>query len=217
MYINIHTHTPPEKGEWGLQNLNTPDELKSLPGLYSMGIHPWYIESAHWEKQVLELQAQSRDERVLAIGECGLDKVCNTPFSLQVQVFQAQVEWANSIGKPLVIHCVRAWEEVLALLEEANIQVPVLFHGFNKNTQLARRITGKGYYISLGKALYRPGIPDVLRSIPSNRFFLETDDAALSIGEIYQLAAKALSIDHNSLALQIQKNAEMVFGNAVQL
>lgn len=217
MYINIHTHTPPGKGEWGLQNLNTPGELESLPGLYSMGIHPWYIEAAHWEKQVLVLQAQSRDERVLAIGECGLDKVCTTPFSLQVQVFQAQVEWANSIGKPLVIHCVRAWEEVLALLEEANIRVPVLFHGFNKNIQLARRITGKGYYVSLGKAVERPGMQEVLRAVPANRFFLETDNAELSIGEIYQLAANALSIEHNSLALQIQKNAETVFGNAVLL
>jgi TatD DNase family protein len=102
-------------------------------------------------------------------------------------------------------------------LEEAGIRVPVIFHGYNKNTALARRITGKGYYISLGKAVQRPGIQDVLRAVPANRFFLETDDAELSIGEIYHLAAKALSIDHNSLALQIQKNAEVVFGNAVQL
>lgn len=182
-----------------------------------MGIHPWYIHPGHWENQLRSLRDRSSHPGILAIGECGLDKVCATPFSLQVQVFQAQVEWANTIGKPLVIHCVRAWEEVLALLEEANIRVPVLFHGFSKNTQLARRITGKGYYISLGKALQRPGIQDVLRAVPANRFFLETDEAELSIGEIYHLAAKALSIDHNSLALQIQKNAEAVFGNAVQL
>ena len=88
---------------------------------------------------------------------------------------------------------------------------------YNKNIQLARRITGKGYYISLGKALQRPGIQEVLRVVPANRFFLETDDAEISIGEIYQLAAKALSIDHNSLVLQMQKNTETVFGNALQL
>lgn len=182
-----------------------------------MGIHPWYIQPGHWENQLRSLRDKSTHAGILAIGECGLDKVCATPFSLQLQVFRAQVEWANSIGKPLVIHCVRAWEEVLASLEEATIRVPVLFHGYNKNSQLARRITGKGYYISLGKALNRPGIQEVLRSVPATRFFLETDDAELSIGEIYQQAAKALSIDHNSLVLQIQKNAETVFGNAVQL
>jgi len=217
LYINIHSHKPPGTGEWVLRNLNTPDEPEPLPGLYSMGIHPWYIQAADWENQLCSLQQKSTHDQVLAIGECGLDKVCATPFSLQLQVFRAQVEWANSIGKPLVIHCVRAWEEVLASLEEATIRVPVLFHGYNKNSQLARRITGKGYYISLGKALNRPGIQEVLRSVPATRFFLETDDAELSIGEIYQQAAKALSIDHNSLVLQIQKNAETVFGNAVQL
>jgi TatD DNase family protein len=217
LYINIHSHKPPGKGEWVLQNLNTPDEPEPLPGLYSMGIHPWYIQPGRWENQLLSLRDKSLHTRILAIGECGLDKVCNTPFPLQVQVFNAQIEWANSIGKPLVIHCVRAWEEVLALLEEAGIRVPVLFHGYNKNIPLARRITGKGYYISLGKVLQRPGMQEVLRAVPANRFFLETDEAEFSIGEIYHLAANALSIDHNSLALQIQKNAEVVFGKAVQL
>ena len=217
MYINIHSHKPPGTGEWVLRNLNTPDEPEPLPGLYSMGIHPWYIQPGHWENQLRSLRNKSTNAGILAIGECGLDKVCATPFSLQVQVFRAQVEWANSIGKPLVIHCVRAWEEVLDLLEKADIRVPVLFHGYNKNAQLARRITGKGYYISLGKALQQPGMQEVLRAVPANRFFLETDDAELSIGEIYHLAANALSIDHNSLALQIQKNAEVVFGKAVQL
>lgn len=182
-----------------------------------MGIHPWYIQPGHWENQLRSLRNKSTNAGILAIGECGLDKVCATPFSLQVQVFRAQLEWANSIGKPLVIHCVRAWEEVLDLLEKADIRVPVLFHGYNKNAQLANRITGKGYYISLGKALQQPGMQEVLRAVPANRFFLETDDAELSIGEIYHLAANALSIDHNSLALQIQKNAEVVFGNAFQL
>ena len=217
MYINIHSHKPPGTGEWVLRNLNTPDEPEPLPGLYSMGIHPWYIQPGHWENQLRSLRNKSTNAGILAIGECGLDKVCATPFSLQVQVFRAQLEWANSIGKPLVIHCVRAWEEVLVLLEKANIRVPVLFHGYNKNAQLANRITGKGYYISLGKALQQPGMQEVLRAVPANRFFLETDDAELSIGEIYHLAANALSIDHNSLALQIQKNAEVVFGKAVQL
>lgn len=217
LYINIHSHIPPVKGEWVLQNLNTPDEPEPLPGLYSMGIHPWYIKAAHWEKQVLSLQEKSRHPRVLAIGECGLDKVCDTAFSLQLVVFRSQVDWANFIGKPLLIHCVKAWEEVLATLREAGNRVPVIFHGYNKNALLARRITGEGYYISLGKTLQYPRVQEVLRAIPPDRFFLETDEADLPIGTLYNWAAEALSIDQHSLALQIQKNAEAVFGNAIQL
>lgn len=200
-----------------LQNLNTPEPPEPLPGLYSMGIHPWYIQPDHWEKQVLSLREYSVHPRVLAIGECGLDKVSTTDFSLQEQVFRAQVTWANSIGKPVVIHCVRAWEEVLKTLEDAAVTVPVIFHGYAKNAALARRLIGKGYYISLGKALQNPEKESLLQEIPPEQLFLETDDAAISIGEIYTMAARALSIEHNSLVLQIQKNAATVFGNAFQL
>lgn len=179
-----------------------------------MGIHPWYIQPDHWEKQLHSLREYSTYPRVLAIGECGLDKVCTTPFPLQELVFRNQVVWANSIGKPLVIHCVRAWEEVLKTLDEAAVTVPVIFHGYAKNEQLARRLIGKGYYISLGKALQNPERESLLQVIPPQQLFLETDDAAISIGEIYTIAARALSIEHNSLVLQIQQNAAMVFGNA---
>lgn len=200
-----------------LQNLNTPEPPEPLPGLYSMGIHPWYIQPDHWEKQLHSLREFSIYSRVLAIGECGLDKICTTPFPLQELVFRNQVVWANSIGKPLVIHCVRAWEEVLKTLEDAAVTVPVIFHGFAKNEQLARRLIDKGYYISLGKALLKPEKESLLQVIPPAQLFLETDDAAISIGEIYTIAARALSIEHNSLVLQIQKNAATVFGNAIQL
>lgn len=217
MYINIHSHFPPVTGEWVLQNLDIPEPPEPLPGLYSMGIHPWYIHPDHWEKQLLSLRAYSTHPRVLAIGDCGLDKLSATGFSLQEQVFQAQVEWAISIGKPLVIHCVRAWEEVLKTLGEAAITVPVIFHGFAKNGPLARRLIERGYYISLGKALQHPEKELLLQVIPPEQLFLETDDAAISIGEIYTIAARALSIEHNSLVLQMQKNAATIFGNAIQL
>ncbi len=217
MYINIHSHFPPVAGTWVLQNLNTPEPPEPLPGLYSMGIHPWYIQPVHWEQQLDSLREFSTHPRVLAIGECGLDKVCTTPFPLQEELFRNQVTWANSIGKPLIIHCVRAWEEVLKTLEDAVVTVPVIFHGFAKNEQLARRLTAKGYYISLGKVLQYPGKESLLQVIPPEQLFLETDDADIPIGEIYTLAARTLSIDHNSLVLQIQKNAAAVFGNAFQL
>lgn len=217
MYINIHTHNAPGHGVWALQNRRESEPLESATGLYSMGIHPWYIDPVHWEKQLELLRLRSRIPGVLAIGETGLDKACETPFPLQKQLFAAQVEWANTIGKPLVIHCVRAWDDVLALLENAKNTVPVIFHGFAKNQQLAHRIISAGYYISLGKSLQHTRTQQVLASLPPDRFFLETDDADLSVETVYDRAAKALSIDHNSLALQIQQNAETVFGTVIQL
>jgi Tat protein secretion system quality control protein TatD with DNase activity len=85
----------------------------------------------------------------------------------------------------------------------------------NKNKVLAQQLAGKGYYLSFGKALQLPAMQQVLASIPLQQFFLETDDAAFSSEMVYALAAQALSIDVNTLSLQIKKNAATVFGSTV--
>jgi TatD DNase family protein len=185
--------------------------------MFSIGLHPWYIDE-HWLAQMDELKVWSKQSNVIAIGECGLDKVCKVDFSLQLEVFKAQVQLANSINKPLIIHCVRAWEEVLYLLEHPKNKVPVIFHGFSKNLLLAQKIISRGYYLSFGKAIQKPGIKKMLPVLPIDKIFLETDDAPIGILKIYEMAAQAFSIDVNSLVLQMQKNATTVFGaDAIQL
>ena len=177
-----------------------------------MGLHPWKIHPPHWENDLISLQKASVSPAVVAIGECGLDR--SIPIELEVQstIFRKQIQWATMLNKPLIIHCVRAWEEVFALLKEEDFLNPVVFHGFNKNLPLALKIIEKGYYISLGKALQKESTQEVLRNIPADRFLLETDDSPISIEEIYALAADTLRIDLNSLSLQIEKNAAAVFG-----
>lgn len=184
-----------------------------MPGLFSIGIHPWYIDG-NGQEQLRKLKQWITHPHVLAIGECGLDKICNTDFYLQQEVFTKQIQWANSVQKPLVIHCVRAWEEVFSLLKKQEPTVPVIFHGFAKSGAIASRIINNGYYLSFGKALQQERIREILGNIPSDRFFLETDDAALSIESVYDMASDSLSIDHNSLSLQLQQNAAAVFGAA---
>lgn len=213
----MHSHNAPSPNEWMIQNLHDHWEKAAMPGRFSIGIHPWHIV-LNGQEQLRQLEQWGTHPHVLAIGECGLDKICSTDFSLQQEVFNGQIRLANSIQKPLVIHCVRAWEEVFSLLKKQGNTVPVIFHGFAKNAVMARRIISEGYYLSFGKALQQERVRECLGTIPSDRFFLETDDAALSIETVYDLAASTLSIDHNSLSLQLQKNAAAVFGPAaVQL
>lgn len=149
---------------------------------------------------------------MLAIGECGLDKVTTTPFDLQQQVFIQQIQWASQIQKPLIIHCVRAYDEVLQLLKAYQPGVPVIFHGFNKSVQLAQQVIHAAHYLSFGEALQKENIQKTFGELPIEKLFLETDDSDLSIKEIYQLAAKARSISEESLSLQLQKNIVRVFG-----
>jgi TatD DNase family protein len=178
------------------------------PGMYSVGLHPWYI-TAQWQQAIEEVKRWSVYEHVLAIGECGLDKICETDFALQQQVFEQHIAWANTLGKPLIIHCVKAFDETLLALKQS--QVPVIFHGFNKSRDLALQIIRAGHYLSFGKALGQPRMNQLLKSIPPERIFLETDDADISIQQVYQLAAAAYNIDELSLSLQLRQNVKTVF------
>lgn len=211
MLINLHTHRQPEQGEKAILSLYENFGAAAGQGYYSIGVHPWYIQES-WLKQFKEIKDYSPLDTVVAIGETGLDKLCKTDWSKQELSFIAHVQWANFLHKPLIIHCVKAWDEVFATLTREKISVPVIFHGFSKSLELAQQITKQGYYLSFGKALENERMQELLKEIPHHQFFLETDDADTGIETIYNWAANALSIDLNALDLQIQKNAKAVFG-----
>lgn len=158
-----------------------------------------------------QLKAFSNDEQVLAIGECGLDRICSTPFRLQEQAFKAQIEWANIIAKPLIIHCVRAHRECMLLLKEMNNRMPVIFHGFNNSLDIALQLVKKGYYLSFGHSLFKPSLEPVFTAITLEHIFLETDDNNIKIEEVYRQAAKIKNISIDQLSLHIQRNSIKVF------
>lgn len=211
MYIDVHTHSSAPSGRPVIQNCLDHFEAADSGGWYSLGVHPGYIDG-DGERQLGELERYLSRPRVLAIGECGLDKGSNAPFSTQQQVFLRQVAMARVSQKPLIIHCVKSWEEIFALLSISGLAVPVIFHGYRKSVQMARRIVEQGYYLSFGKALAGPQVQQILREVPADRFFLETDNSHQPIETLYALAARALGIDLNSLSLQVQQNAARVFG-----
>lgn len=211
MLINIHTHQHSGSGERAIINIYQHFDKVLAGNFYSVGIHPWYIQES-WLQQFKEIKDYSPLDAVVAIGETGLDKLCNTDWSRQELSFTAHVQWANFLQKPLIIHCVKAWDEVLATLKKQKVNVPVIFHGFTKSPELAQQITKQGYYLSFGKALEHERLQLLLKKIPPNQFFLETDDADTGIETVYNYAAAALSIDRISLDLQIQENAKAVFG-----
>ncbi|MFT3980025.1 MAG: TatD family hydrolase [Ferruginibacter sp.] len=212
-YINIHRHGHPAPDEWAIENIYK-DFDRAMPGVFSVGLHPWYIDEK-WEIPFHSIQNMTVNPSLLALGECGLDKVCPTDFALQQKVFSAHIELANKTGKPLIIHCVRAYAELMQLLQQHRNNVPVIFHGFHKNSTLAKEIASKGYFLSFGKALLQPAVQETLAALPPGRFFLETDDADISIGEIYQRAAEARQISAEELSLQLQQNLQQVFNIVV--
>jgi TatD DNase family protein len=209
-YINIHTRSykPNDKG---ISIENILKDFEDIPDDHpiSVGLHPWYLENAEKEFDLLKNSCQRQN--VVAIGECGLDRLARTDWKKQVTYFEAQLELAVSLNKPVIIHCVRAFAETMTMIK--GITVPVIFHGVNKKLSTIEPLIQSGYFLSFGKAIQNPGetIINTLRAVPLPQLFLETDDAEFSIQEIYKTAAGIRNVSENEIALQISENYRSVF------
>lgn len=209
-FFDLHSHSRSvDKDVLTIQNLHDNFDQADHINPCSIGLHPWYLTPSFQEMDMLAHYAAH--DHVLAIGECGLDTLCDTPWPLQMDGFQRQIELANHVQKPLIIHCVRAFAKTVKMLQNAH--VPVIFHGFQKNPALAAELLQRGYYLSFGSALTKgqKNAIDSLSGIPADRFFLETDNSGTSIQEIYHAAAAIRQISLDTLIQQIHHNYAAVF------
>ena len=212
MLLNVHSHFPSVKDECVIRSLLERYEIAGGKGLFSIGIHPRYINRDGTE-QLEQLRSLAALPQVVAIGECGLDRRSEVSLAIQSALFSLQIQLAGEYRKPLIIHCVRAWEEVFHLLEKERFSLPVVFHGFNKGETMASRIISKGYYISFGKWIEKERIRMVLKKVPMDRIFLETDAVDIPIEEVYSMAANATGLTFDNLSAQIKENGLRVFGD----
>ncbi len=209
-FIDIHSHSI-RQDYFAIVNLfahNIPNPTEiNYP--VSVGIHPWNIKE-------LDLNAALQNQRfliensknVVAIGECGLDR--NIPLSIekQIEVFTNQVDIANEFELPVIIHCVRSYADFFQIMKTGINNTPWIFHGFRGNYQIAKRIVDFGAYISIGSAILNADqkMNEVIKKIPLQRFFLETDESKQSIEDMYQVFAKIRNISVNELTHQIYQN-----------
>jgi TatD DNase family protein len=146
------------------------------------------------------------------VGECGLDKRIEISMELQQMVFEKQLLLAQKYRKPVVIHCVAAFQELIAIKKKLNISVPMLIHGFSKNAQVAKQLLDNGFYISFGKyLLLNKELETVFKSVPDNRFFLETDTVEEGIEAVYELAAKYKGVSVKEIQKLVSSNFNTVF------
>jgi len=211
MFIDIHTHHQNYTQAGDLEIVNcivSKDYLNQFPA--TAGIHPWYIdEDFTAQMEVLELYLAK--DGVIAVGECGLDKNISADFGKQIMAFEKQIELANQLGKPIIIHCVRAYSEVFSCLLKKQVHVPVIFHGFSKKWILAEQLLKHGFYISLGPKILKSEMDELIKNIPLNKLFLETDDKSIKISDIYAYFCRARNLSQSQLQEQIMLNFTQVF------
>lgn len=181
---------------------------------FSVGLHPWFIAERNIDDAMRSIASAAAHPDLLAIGECGLDRCIATPMAAQIDVFIRQIQIAEQFGKPIIIHCVRAFDELLRIKKQIATIQPWIIHGFTGKQALAEQLIKHGCYLSFGKILLNIDNPVIrtLKSIPIDRLFLETDAASdVNIGEIYASAAKILDLDDATLQRHIVANFKRVF------
>ena len=211
-FFNLHTHKFSNNPNI-LELVNQyPWEFDAAIPNYSIGIHPWYSNENRLEIDLKIIEEKLQLKECLALGECGLDKRIEIPMAVQIAVFEKQITLAEKYQKPLVLHLVAAFDELIAIKNRLQISVPIIIHGFSKNQQVAKQLIDNGFYLSFGKYLLRnPELESVFQSIPNDKFFLETDTIEETLGEVYTLAAKYKNIHLQDLKEIINSNFNSVF------
>lgn len=205
-YFDVHTHTATPTGI-----VNCYPEAEIPDTYFSVGIHPWYISDLNEQLRLIEEKAVHKN--CLAIGECVLDTFSEVDIKLQKIAFRQQIQLANQLNKPLMIHLVKAHTEFFEILKQIEPKVPVILHGFNKKPEVMQQFNRPGFYLSFGEALFKENskASDSLKEMGSENYFLETDDSSISIEEVYLQAASVLNKSTEALQNEIKERIESVF------
>jgi len=211
-FIDVHTHPKHLETETVIvQNIFPGEEFAAFSGrnFYSVGLHPWYIKAPEENNQSLRMVEEALDfDHVIFVGETGLDKRCNTDFEEQKRVFRAQIHIAEEYQKPLIIHCVKAYNEVFKLYKEINPTVTWIFHGYNGSREMSKQMAAENILFSFGEALYLPGTKarDSFKDLPLDKIFLETDEYDGEVELMYRQGAKLKAIDEEELKRAVWEN-----------
>ena len=128
IFINIHGHRKANNiQEWVMMNLMAkdypPDDIEN--GYYSVGYHPYNVGKVDDEDTLNKVKLATENLNVFAIGEIGLDKTIEASLEQQMRVFKSQVEIAEYTDLPVILHVVRAFNEMVEFMK---VQKPVVPH-----------------------------------------------------------------------------------------
>lgn len=193
-FLDIHTHqTAVKPGVISIESLSlTNDIFLAMPKKkpISIGLHPWFASIEKLELQMKYLSVLARQDNVKLIGECGLDSLKGEKIENQILILEQQIALAEALNKPLILHCVKSFSELINLKEKLKVKVPMVIHGFNKNEELGKQLLKNGFLLSFGAAVLKEntGAAKLIKEL--DYFFLETDDSQITIQEIYHEVAE---------------------------
>ncbi len=211
-YIDIHTHPFHDETETvTVQNIYPGDGFAAFNGrnFYSVGLHPWHVSTKQDNNEALQMVEEALEfDHVIFVGETGLDKLAAPDFKEQSRVFEAQAYMAEEYEYPLIVHCVKAFNEVVELRKRMSPAMPWIMHGYNGSLELTKRMSEMGFLFSFGESIFIQNSKGMksLKYLPLNKLFFETDESRVEVGRIYEKAAALKNISLSELKNEVWKN-----------
>ena len=215
----ITVGTDPEHNRRAIELANRFENMYA-----AVGIHPHDAKDVAADTMA-ELKELARSEKVVAIGETGLDFHYDfSPRQDQRRVFEAQLEIARQLNLPVIIHCREAFDETIDILEQF-IGVKgrlkgVVFHCFSGSARQARIVLDHGFYISLtGVVTFKNAekTRETAKIVPADRLMLETDCPYMSPAPMrkQKINEPALMIHTAHFLAELKEMDETAFARAV--
>lgn len=192
IYIDTHTHNPFKEDILAIKNLNISEvdelDLSNKFQYYSIGIHPWEVHETN-PNALEKLEFWAANDAVKAIGECGLDKNSKAGFKEQSYHFERQVLLSEKYQKPMIIHCVACFNEIISLRKKLKPTQDWIIHGFRGKPQLAKQLISKGFSLSFGEKYNSMSV----EITPIESLCIETDTSSVDIMTLYKEIASIKS------------------------
>lgn len=202
---------------------------------YGVGLHPWWVEKEFNNSDIeqglavlhQQLRVNTQQSKCVAIGECGLDALVATPFSLQQQVLDVHLQLAQQISLPLIIHCRKAHNELLLQLKKYQLPSGGVIHGFSGSYEMAAQYWAMGFHLGIGGTITYARANktrQAVKQLSLEAILLETDapdmplhgkqgerNSPVNIIEIAQTLANLRGETLEQIAAQTTRNAHQLF------
>jgi TatD DNase family protein len=219
MFTDIHTHLRKNSLKKKCIINFFPFELDKdtlcQEAYFSIGLHPKYISNKKLTSYLEKTEKLSILDNAVAIGEIGLDRYYPN-FNLQEEVFEKLLILAEKQDLPVIIHCVKAYSEIIHFRKKYN-KTPWIIHGFRGKKELCFQLINHDIYISFGAALQNPAtsLIETVKDIPLDKVLFETDETKVDIKDIYKAFADIKNIFLNELELKVSKTTKYIFGEKI--
>ncbi len=205
MYFNAHTHHHQQVNH-EVYNLRVDEEICAN---FSIGIHPW--DASEGLKNLPFIEKFIQKKECIAIGETGLDRIQGPDLAVQEWLFLKHIELSETYQLPLIVHCVRSWNELKMTRRELNPTQHWVYHGISK-ASLIDEVLQEGFILSIGaNVLTNEKLQAAIKGIPFDQLLIETDDSLVPIENMYHKIAELKGIPVNALQEKIERTFKRIF------